>query len=99
MMQVLASLLLVFGGLFSLLGAVGILRMPDIFTRLQAATKTGTLGVGFVMVAVCVHFQDLGVSVRSLLVIAFLFHAPIAGHVIARGVLRLDTAVEQDRAG
>lgn len=92
MMQVLASLLLVFGGLFSLLGAVGILRMPDIFTRLQAATKTGTLGVGFVMVAVCVHFQDLGVSVRSLLVIAFLFlTAPIAGHVIARAAYFVST--------
>ncbi len=85
MMQILASVLMLFGAVFSLLGAVGMLRMPDLFTRLQAATKTGTLGVGFVMLAVAVHFQELGVVVRSLLVVVFLFlTAPIAAHVIAR---------------
>lgn len=85
MMNILCSLLMITGAAFCLLGAVGMLRMPDIFTRLQAATKTGTLGVGFIMVAVAVHFQTLGVSIRSLLVIAFLFlTAPIAAHVIAR---------------
>lgn len=85
MSQVLTSILLLLGGGFCLLGAVGMVRMPDIFTRLQAATKTGTLGVGFIMLATAIHFQDLGVSVRSLLVILFLFlTAPIAAHVIAR---------------
>jgi len=85
MMQILASVLMLFGAVFSLLGAIGLLRMPDLFTRLQAATKTGTLGVGFIMLAVAVHFQDLGVVVRSLLVVVFLFlTAPIAAHVIAR---------------
>jgi multicomponent Na+:H+ antiporter subunit G len=73
------------GALFCLLGAVGITRMPDLFTRLQAATKTGTLGVGFIMVGVAIHFGELGVSTRAILVIAFLFlTAPVAAHVIAR---------------
>lgn len=85
MTQIVTAFLMVAGAAFCLLGAVGILRMPDIFTRMQAATKTGTLGVGFIMLAVAVHFQDLGVSVRSFLVIAFMFlTAPIAAHVIAR---------------
>lgn len=85
MIQILVSALMLFGAVFSLLGAVGMLRMPDLLTRLQAATKTGTLGVGFVMLAVAVHFQELGVVANSLLVIAFLFlTAPIAAHVIAR---------------
>jgi len=85
MIQILVSVLMLFGAVFSLLGAVGMLRMPDLLTRLQAATMTGTLGVGFVMLAASVHFQDLGVVAKSLLVVAFLFlTAPIAAHVIAR---------------
>jgi len=85
MTQIVASVLMLFGAVFSLLGAVGMLRMPDLLTRLQAATKTGTLGVGFVMLGVAVHFHDLGVVANSLLVVAFLFlTAPIAAHVIAR---------------
>jgi multicomponent Na+:H+ antiporter subunit G len=87
-----SALLLVAGALFCLLGAVGIIRMPDLFTRLQAATKTGTLGVGFILVGVAVHFGDLGVSVRAVLVIAFLFlTAPVAAHVIARAAYFVQT--------
>lgn len=79
------GLLMLLGGAFCLLGAVGLMRMPDVYTRLQAATKTGTLGVGCLMLGIAIHFGDLGISVRALLVIAFLFlTAPVAGHVIAR---------------
>lgn len=78
-------LLLLAGVLFSLLGAVGVLRMPDLFTRMQASTKTGTLGVGCMMVAAAIHFGDLGAILRAVLVIAFLLlTAPVGAHVIAR---------------
>lgn len=85
MSGVVTATLMLIGSAFCLLGAVGMIRMPDLFTRLQAATKTGTLGVGCIMVGVAVHFGDLGISVRALLVVVFLFlTAPIAAHVIAR---------------
>lgn len=85
MLDLLAAAMLLLGGAFCLLGAVGMIRMPDLYTRLQAATKTGTLGVGCLMVGVALHFETLGVGVRAILVIGFLFlTAPIAGHVIAR---------------
>lgn len=85
MSGVVTAILMLIGSAFCLLGAVGMIRMPDLFTRLQAATKTGTLGVGCIMVGVAVHFGDLGISVRALLVVVFLFlTAPIAAHVIAR---------------
>ncbi len=85
MNDVLVSILLLAGGTFALLSAVGMLRMPDLFTRMQAATKAGTLGAGFALLAVAVHFGQLGVTTRALLVIAFLFlTAPIAAHIIAR---------------
>lgn len=70
---------------FSFIAAVGIVRMPDLFTRMQAAAKTGTLGVGCALIALTVHFADVGVTTRAALVILFLFlTAPIAAHLIAR---------------
>jgi multicomponent Na+:H+ antiporter subunit G len=81
---ILAALILV-GPAFSLLAAVGVLRMPDVYMRIQAAAKSSTLGVSCLVLAVALHFDDAGVTVRSLLVIAFLFlTAPVAAHMIGR---------------
>jgi multicomponent Na+:H+ antiporter subunit G len=80
-----SAVLLVFGALFMLLAGLGILRLPDLFMRLQAATKASTLGVGCMLLAAAVHFQDLAVTTRAVLVIAFFFlTAPVGAHVIAR---------------
>lgn len=85
MNDLIASFLLITGAVFLLLAGVGIIRMPDLYSRIQASTKAATLGVGCVVLAMAFHFSDLGVTVRSLLVIAFLFTtAPVAAHVIGR---------------
>ncbi len=85
MNELAVSLLLIVGGLFTLLAAVGVLRMPDLFTRMQAAAKAGTLGVGCLLIAVLVHFHQLGETTHALLVVAFLFlTAPVAAHMICR---------------
>lgn len=81
----LCSLLLVVGGLFSLLASIGLLRMPDLFMRMQAATKAVTLGAGCILLAVALHFGRLDITTRCLLIIAFVVvTAPIAAHVIGR---------------
>lgn len=73
------------GSAASLLAAIGIVRMPDLYTRMQSATKAGTLGVACMVVAVAVHFGTASVAVEALLVVVFLFAtAPIASHLIAR---------------
>jgi multicomponent Na+:H+ antiporter subunit G len=83
--DLLASLAVVLGVIFALLSAAGILRMPDVYTRLQVATKASSLGVGLLMLGVAVHFGDLGVTVRALLVVAFIFlTAPVSAHLIGR---------------
>jgi multicomponent Na+:H+ antiporter subunit G len=83
--EIVVSVLLLLGGGFILLAGIGIIRMPDLFSRMQAATKSGTLGIGIMMVAMAVHFDDLAVTARSLLVIVFFFiTAPVAAHMIAR---------------
>lgn len=76
---------LIAGGLLMLLAAIGILRMPDLFSRMQTATKASSLGLGSVIVAVAIHFGDPLVVVRAVMIIAFGFiTVPIAAHMIGR---------------
>ncbi|MDQ3937636.1 MAG: monovalent cation/H(+) antiporter subunit G [Chloroflexota bacterium] len=85
MNDLLAAGLMLIGAVLMLLAAVGILRMPDLFTRMQASTKAASLGSGTALLAVALHFSELGVGVRAILAIAFIFlTAPISAHMIAR---------------
>ena len=73
------------GSLFSLLAAIGVLRMPDVFTRMQAATKASTFGLGCLLVGAALQMADFGSSIRLASIGAFvLLTTPVAGHVIAR---------------
>ena len=82
--------MMVIGAVFMLLAAVGIVRMPDLLTRMQTTTKASTLGVGCLLVGVTIHFAELGVSARVVAIIAFVFlTAPVAAHVIARASYRV----------
>ena len=91
--DVITVALLIAGGAFTLVASIGVVRMPDTLTRMQAATKAGTLGVGCMFLSVAVHFDDMGVTVRAMLVIAFLFlTAPIAAHMIGRAAYAVGAA-------
>ncbi len=88
MSDVIAGLLILLGGIFGVLGAVGLVRMPDILIRMHASTKIGTLSCGLVVTAAAVHFGDWSTSVRAVLIILFLLlTAPIASHMIARAAV------------
>lgn len=81
----LVGLLLLLGGALMLLAAVGVLRMPDVFTRMHAATKPAVLGIGLIATGVALHFGDVGVMTRAILVIGFfVLTAPVAAHMIGR---------------
>ena len=85
MNELLSSALLMIGAAFALLAGAGVVRMPDLFTRMQAATKASTLGIGSIVLAVAIHFGELGITTRALTVIIFVFlTAPVAAHMIAR---------------
>ncbi len=85
MMQWLVAIFLLIGGIFSLIAALGVVTMPDLFTRMQASTKSATLGVACTILAVAFHFDSLSVKVRAILVVGFIFiTAPIAAHMIGR---------------
>lgn len=86
------ALFLLIGSAFMLLAGVGVVRMPDLFMRMQAATKAATLGAGCMLLAVAVHFGELHVATRALLITAFLFlTAPVAAHLIARAAYSVGT--------
>lgn len=83
--EIVATIAVVLGALLGVLSAVGILRMPDVYIRLQVASKASSLGVALLMLGVAVHFEELSVTVRALLVVVFLFlTSPVAAHVIGR---------------
>lgn len=83
--DIVSAVLLGIGAAFVLIAGIGIVRMPDLFMRLSAATKAGTLGLGCIVLAIMVQFGELGVVVRGLAIIGFGFlTAPIAAHMIGR---------------
>ena len=61
-LQYVAGVFLIVGAGFSLLAAAGIYRFPDLYTRLHAATKAGTVGAGFVLLAVAISATDPAVA-------------------------------------
>ncbi len=85
MIELIIGFLMVLGSLFMLLAAVGILRLPDLPTRMHASTKAGAMGAIFIMTAVVLHFSTGIVFARALAIVLFIIlTAPIAAHVIAR---------------
>ena len=85
------SLCLAAGGLFALVGAIGLVRLPDFLMRLHAPTKSTTLGVGGVLVASMLYFVGSGRwVVHELLITLFLFvTAPVAALMLARAAMHL----------
>jgi multicomponent Na+:H+ antiporter subunit G len=77
--------LLLSGALFSLIAAIGIVRLPDLYSRMHAASKAGTVGSGLLLLAVGIHSQDISVLARALAgFVFFVLTAPIAAHLLAR---------------
>jgi len=83
--DVIAGLLLVTGAAFSLLATVGVLRFPDVYTRMHAASKAGALGAGLLLLGLAVHAAEFSVVMRALAAIAFLLlTSPLSAHLLAR---------------
>lgn len=77
---------LIIGAIFSLVGAIGLVKFNDSMTRLHAPTKVGTMGVGSLLLASIIHSFTFGEgSAHELLIVALLFvTAPISANFIAK---------------
>ena len=89
--QVLIVVALVVGGVFTLVGAIGLLRFPDFYMRLHAPTKATTLGVGGVLIASLAYHWGMGsYGIHELLITLFLFvTAPVSANLLAKAALHL----------
>lgn len=85
MSDLIAGALMLTGAFFVLVSALGAVRMPDLFMRMHAATKAGTLGAGLVLASAVVVFATTAVTTKAVLVLLFLLlTTPVAAHVLGR---------------
>lgn len=83
--QWVGNTLLLVGSLAVLVGGIGVLRMPDVYTRLHAAGVTDTLGAGAVLLGLCLHSEPGIHLIKLLLIWLFLWMtSPVSSHVLAK---------------
>jgi len=79
------------GATFALLASIGVLRMPDVFTRMQTSTKASTLGLGCLLIGTAAQMSDTASIMRAASIGAFvMLTSPVATHVIARAAYLTD---------
>lgn len=86
MRELVVVFMLVVGSIFILLSAIGLLRMPDLYTRLTTTTKANTLGIGALLIALAITFYSHESALTKGLT-AFIFiliTIPVSGHFLAR---------------
>ncbi|MDR5659338.1 monovalent cation/H(+) antiporter subunit G [Serpentinicella sp. ANB-PHB4] len=84
-LDVIMVLLLIVGAFFFLVGTVGLIRMPDVFCRMHATTKSDTLGAGLILLALAIYHGISLISLKIIIVIAFVWITnPTAAHIIAK---------------
>ena len=97
MSETIGGVIIVVGLLFDLFGCVGLVRLPDIYTRLQAATKCVTLGTCMILVGVCVIMGLGAAGIKALVCALFvLMTSPTAAHAIARGAYKSGIHLEAE---
>jgi multicomponent Na+:H+ antiporter subunit G len=91
----LCGLLCVSGSFFLMVAAIGIVRMPDLYTRMHAATKAPTLGLGLLLIGATCFFHSLAVLGMVLVVILFIIiTTSVASHLLAKSAYQLGEAWE-----
>ena len=96
------SALLLVGGAFTLIGAIGLARLPGFYTRLHGPTKATTVGVGAIVVSSVIYFSTLGrgIGIEEVLITAFLFMtAPVSANFLAKAAMHLGVKTTENTRG
>ena len=102
MSEWIAFFALIAGALFVLISAIGLLRLPDLFMRMHATTKTTSLGMTLILIGVIITFPTWSVLIKGVLIIAFIFLTnPLGAHMISKaghllGTQKWDRYVRDD---
>ncbi|MEK4563674.1 Na+/H+ antiporter subunit G [Alkalihalobacillus sp. FSL R5-0424] len=97
--EIIAAVLILIGTLMSVISAFGLIRLPDVYTRSHAGTKSATLGVLCTLTGTFIFFWFVNdfISVRLILGIVFVFlTAPVAGHLISRAAYHSGVPMTED---
>ncbi|MDA9884829.1 monovalent cation/H(+) antiporter subunit G [Burkholderiaceae bacterium] len=87
-LNVISWLSLAIGGIFCVIGAIGLLRMPDFFTRMHAASVIETLGAGLILFGLIIQAGWTLIAVKLVMLFLLIFFAsPTASHALARAAL------------
>jgi len=96
-MNEIGNLFIVIGLIFDFYAVLSLLRMPDVYTRLQASAKSVALGTCSIMFGVFLHNLGTGAAFKALLVIGFfLLICPVAVHALARGAHKCGVKMVND---
>ncbi|KQI72598.1 sodium:proton antiporter [Loktanella sp. 5RATIMAR09] len=89
MINVIIGIFLLLGGFFALIAAIGVLRLPDVLTRMHASTKAGVLGSSLILIGGAIYLAETEVTARVIATIIFLMlTSPIGAHMIGRASVR-----------
>ncbi len=92
-LELVAISLMVLGSVFTLLAAIGIVRMPDLYCRLSATSKAAPFGVGLILAGTVLVVGEVSFSLQAAAVAIFItITSPVAAHAVARAVFRTDTS-------
>ncbi|MCM3789763.1 Na+/H+ antiporter subunit G [Domibacillus indicus] len=97
--ELIAALMVLLGGIIALISAYGILTLPDVYTRSHAGTKSSTLAVLLALTGVFIYFWSTEhyISIRLVLGIVFLYlTAPVAGHLICRAAYNAEAKMVEE---
>ncbi|TVP70169.1 MAG: monovalent cation/H(+) antiporter subunit G [Rhodobacteraceae bacterium] len=98
MSDVIVGLFLISGASFVLIAAIGVVRLPDLLTRMHASTKAGTLGALLVLAGLAIFIGTGEVVSKAIATALFLLlTAPIAAHMIGRAHARMMKKLETTR--
>lgn len=85
LLNYLSGILIIIGAVFCLIASLGIMRFPDVYSRMHAASKAGTVGSGVLLIALAILSDDLATATRALAGVAFLLlTAPVSAHLLAK---------------
>ncbi|MDO3720497.1 Na+/H+ antiporter subunit G [Marinobacter sp. chi1] len=100
-LEIMISILLLIGGAFTLIGAIGLVRLPDFYTRLHGPTKATTLGVGAIMVSSVLYFSHGGeTGISEILITVFLFMtAPVSANILAKAAMHIGVNTAEHTRG
>ena len=88
LIDVLSWACLLAGGLFCAIGALGLLRMPDFYTRMHAASVTDTVGAGLILFGLIVQAGLTLVAVKLAMIgLLLFFTGPVAGHALVKAAM------------